>query len=464
MLPSLRALSPAFVLALCLMGCAAVRSYDRELQSTLDYAWNGNVDAAIRTLESNNRLPDKDLLYYLELGMLERLGERYLESQKAWMAANARVQVHDSLADAASLLRDGSSYLINDKLRSYEGHDYEKVMLLTYIALNHLALGEYENARVAIKQTHELEALIAQRRARQIAEVEEQAKKHGARTSFKELNGYPVQTIDNPEVNALKNSYQSALAHYLAGFIYEALGEPSLAAPGYRLANELRPGMPLLEEALRGLEQRVAAPAGGMTDVLFVVASGTAPALRSHQFNLFVPVKDRVVLLPVSFPVLAPSAWTPPPAAIGVDDATPLPLATITSIDLMARRQLKDDMPAIMLRTAIRAAASAALQYQAQKKASDKRDGAAAAAAIVTIGSALLASADDRTWRTLPSEISIARARVPAGVHSVTVQTAQGPRSARVEVSGRYAVIDFRLLGHQLFGHDPGVKKRENSK
>jgi uncharacterized protein len=464
MLPSLRALSSAFVLALCLMGCAAVRSYDRELQSTLEHARNGNVDAAIRTLESNNRLPDKDLLYYLELGMLERLGERYLESQKAWMAANARVQVHDSLADAASLLRDGSSYLINDKLRSYEGHDYEKVMLLTYIALNHLALGEYEKARVAIKQTHELEALIAERRARQIAEVEEQAKKHGARTSFRELNGYPVQTIDNPEVNALQNSYQSALAHYLAGFIYEALGEPSLAAPGYRLANELRPGMPLLEEALRGLEQRVAAPAGGMTDVLFVVASGTAPALRSHQFNLFVPVKDRVVLLPVSFPVLVPGAWTPPPGAIRLDDARPLPLATITSIDLMARRQLKDDMPGIMLRAAIRAAASAALQYQAQKKASDKRDGAAAAAAIVTIGSAVLASADDRTWRTLPSEISIARARVPAGVHSVTVQTAQGPRSARIEVSGRYAVIDFRLLGHQLFGHDPGVKKRESSK
>ena len=461
-MPSLRALWSAFVLALCLTGCAAVRSYDRELQRTLDYAQAGNVEAAIRTLESNNRLPDKDLLYYLELGMLERLGERYGESQKAWMAANARVQVRDSLADAASLLREGSSYLINDKLRSYEGHDYEKVMLLTHIALNHLCLGEYENARVAIKQTHELEALIAERRARQIAEVEEQAKKHGARTSFKELDGYPVQTIDNPEVNALRNSYQSALSHYLAGFIYEALGEPSLAAPGYRLANELRPGMPLLEEALRGLERLVAARADGMTDVLFVVASGAAPALRSHQFNLFVPVKDRVVLLPLSFPVLVQSAWTPPPGAIRVDDAMPLPLSTITSIDLMARRQLKDDMPGIMLRAAVRAAASAALQYQAQKKASDKRDGAAAA--IVTIGSALLASADDRTWRTLPSEISIARARVPVGVHSVTVQTAQGPRSARIEVSGRYAVIDFRLLGHQLFGHDPGVKKREKTK
>jgi hypothetical protein len=103
------------------------------------------------------------------------------------------------------------------------------------------------------------------------------------------------------------------------------------------------------------------------------------------------------------------------------------------------------------------------VQYQAQK-ASDKHNSAAVAAAVVTIGSALLASADDRTWRTLPSEISIARARLRAGVHSVTVQTPQGPRSARVEISGRYAVIDFWLLGHQLFGYDRGAQKRESSR
>ena len=136
-------------------------------------------------------------------------------------------------------------------------------MLLTYMALNYLAMGDYERARVAIKQTHELEAEIAEARSRQLAAVEEEAKKRGARSSFKELNGYPIQTIDNPAVNALRNSYQSALSHYLAGFIYEALGEPSLAAPGYRLANELQPGQPLLEEALSGLDARVAAPDDG---------------------------------------------------------------------------------------------------------------------------------------------------------------------------------------------------------
>jgi len=458
---SLRGLVTALALALGLTGCAAFRSYETELNTTLNFAMSGNVDGAIKTLDSNNPANDRDLLYYLELGMLQRLSNRYSESQKTWMAANTRIQAHDALTQVGSLVRGSSSYFINDKMRIYEGYDYEKVLLLTYIALNDLALGDYESARVAIKQTHELEAAIAEQRARQVAEVEEEAKKRGARTSFKELNGYPVQAIDNPEVNALRNGYQSALSHYLAGFIYEALGELSLAAPGYRLANELHPGVPLLEEALAGLESRLGAPADGMVDVLFVVGSGTAPALRSQQFNLFVPVNNRLVLVPVSFPVMAAAGkgWMPRPSALTLDGRA-LPLASITSVDLMARRRLKDDMPAIMLRTTIRATASAVAQYQTQRT-SDRNNAVGLAAALVTIGSALVASADDRTWRTLPAEISIARARIPAGVHSVTVQTPQGPRSASVNVGGRYAVIDFWLLGQQLYGYHPATKKGE---
>jgi uncharacterized protein len=461
---SLRALVSALVLALGLTGCAAFRSYDRELTGTLNYAMAGNVDGAIKTLDSNNASNDRDLLYYLELGMLQRLGNRYPDSQKTWTAANMRMQAEDSLSQVSSLVRGGSSYLLSDKLRTYEGYDYERVMLLTYIALNHLALGDYENARVAIKQTHELEAVIAEQRAKQLAEVQDEAKKRGARTSFKELNGYPVQSIDNPEVNALMNSYQSALSHYLAGFIYEALGELSLAAPGYRLANELHPGVPLLEDALSGLEERLHAPDDGKVDVLFLVASGTAPAIHSQQFNLPVLSGYRWVLVPISFPVIAPTAWAPRPTALAVDGVRSVPLAAITSVDLMARRRLKDDMPSIMLRASVRAAASAVAQVQTQRSADRGNNAAGLAALVVTLGSVLMNSADDRTWRTLPSDISIARARLPAGVHSVTIQTPQGPRSAQVDVKGRHAVIDFWLLGNQLYGYHPGTQTGEASR
>ena len=449
------------VLVLLLSGCAAVRSYDAELYTTLERASGGAVDDAIKLLEANNRLPDKDLLYYLERGMLERLGGRYGDSQKAWMTANARMQASDSMAEVANLVRGISSYVVNDKMRAYSGHDYEKVMLLTYMALNHLAMGDYDNARVAIKQTHELEAQIAEQRAKQYAEVEESARKRGARTSFKELNGYPVQTIDTPEVNALKNCYQSALSHYLAGFIYEALGEASLAAPGYRLANELQPGQPALEEALSGLDQRVAAPDNGMTDVLFIIGSGSAPAIQSRSFMLPVFVESRTLLIANAFPVMTATSSAQPPHELQVDGQT-LPVTRVASIDLMARRRLADDMPGIMLRAAVRSTVTATLQYQAQR-ASDREHtlAMALAAGIMTAGTALLASADDRTWRALPADVSIARTRLPRGQHVVSFQTPDGARSIPLELAGRHAVVDLRLLRQHLFVNAPKARALE---
>ena len=441
-------------LVLLLTGCAAVRSYDAELYTTLDRASSGSIDGAIALLESNNPQREKDLLYYLELGMLERLGGRYDASQRAWTTASARIQAatQGGLAEVSGFMRGISSFVVNDKLRAYPGHDYEKVMLLTYMALNHLALGDFDNARVAIKQAHELEAQIAEMRALQYAEVEESARQRGARTSFKELNGYPVETIDTPEVNALRNGYQSALSHYLAGFVYEALGEPSLAAPGYRLANELQPGQPLLEEALRGLDERVAAPDDGMTDVLVLIGTGTAPALQSRQFMLPVMIGDKMILLSNAFPVMATTAWAPPPTQVMLGEQA-LPVARIASIDLMARRRLADDMPGIMLRATIRSTVSATLQYQAQRAADREQTLAMAlAAGLIAAGSVLLASADDRTWRALPAEVSIGRARLPRGAHRITLD---GAPSVEVTLSARYAVVDLRLLRHQLFVNAP---------
>ena len=451
----------AICLSLVVAGCAAVRNYDMELSGTLSQAYAGDVDAAIKRLQGNNPQAEKDLLYYFELGMLQRLKNRYDESQKTWAAAQKRIETtKGTLGAGAEMFRSASSFVLSDKVRVYEAHDYEKVMLLTYMALNDLALGDFEQARVAIKQTHELEATIAEARAKAIAEVEAEAKKRGAVRSFKELDGYPIESIDNAEVNALRNGYQSALSHYLAGFVYESLGEPSLAAPGYRLANELQPNAPALEEALRGLDRRPRMPADGMVDVLFIVSSGMAPTMRAQAFRLPVFTGQGTVLVSYSFPALLPNATFDQPVALTIGGAQRLALTRITSIDLMARRSLQDEMPGIMLRATVRAGTSAVLQSQALRHSD--RDAAAAAAIAGLALSAFLQSADDRTWRTLPGEVSVARARLPPGVHDITLQTAAGEQRAKVSVSGSHAVIDFRVLSRQLFVHAPRAETREN--
>ena len=190
-----------------------------------------------------------------------------------------------------------------------------------------------------------------------------------------------------------------------------------------------------------------------MTEVLFIVSAGTAPALRAQQFRLPVPVNNRMTIVPFSFPLLVPGPFDDTAMAVTVGGAQRLPLTPITSIDLMARRSLQDDMAGIMLRATVRATTSAMLQYQAQQH-SDKQAGAAAAIGALAL-TVFLQTADDRTWRTLPGEVSIARARLPPGVHEVSLQTHTGEQTVRVEVSGRYAVIDFRLLAGRLYVNAP---------
>jgi uncharacterized protein len=356
----------------------------------------------------------------------------------------------------SALIGNAASYILNDKTRPYEGHDYEKVMLTTRMAMNFLAEGDFDSARVAIKQTHEREAVIAEVRGKELYEVEKDARKRGARTSFKDLNGYPVQSIDNPEVNALKNGYQSALSHYLAGFIYEAQGEPSLAAAGYRQAIELQPNQPVLEQALSGLDQRVSARDDGMTDVLFIVESGTAPARHSVNFPLPIPVNRTLILIPVSFPVIRPTSPGTLPSDLSVDGAEPLQVVPITSIDLMARRALKDEMPGIMLRAGIRSASKAAAQYALQHQSQQQNSGLLGLAALAVTAVALVTeSADERTWRSLPDRIAIARGKFPPGTHTVAVRTPEGPQSFQVNVSGRHAVVGLRLLQRTMYVQAP---------
>ena len=442
----------AALLLTLLSGCATFRSYDSELSSTINLAAAGNVGGAIKRLEGNNRFGAKDLLYYLELGELQRLDRRYDDSEKAWLAADAHVQAWEktALANPEKLLGRVTSVVLNDKAIPYEGHDYEKVMLTTRLALDHLARGDFDTARVDIKRTHEREAVIAELRKKELDKTEEEAAKRGMKTGFKELNGYPVQTIDNPEVNALRNSYESAFSHYLAGFVYEALGEPSLAAAGYRHAIELQPNRPQLEDALAGLDARVAARADGYTDVLFVIESGLAPARQSRQFSLPFPYRNRLLIVPVSFPVMAPPQPAFMPAQLQIQGVAPISTTVITSIDLMARKALQEEMRGIVLRGIIRSSTKAIAQYQASKN-----DQTGLAAFAMAIGSIVTESADERSWRSLPAQIAIARARIVSGEHTIGFGASPGGQVIRFSVSGRFAVIGLRFLGGTTFAALP---------
>ncbi len=428
--------------ALLLSGCAGVlRSHDAEMSTTLQSAMSGKVDTALATLESNNKLGTKDFLYFLEKGELLRLKGDYAQSRDTWLQADEFVRQWEERtrpAEAATnALEQLGSVLVNDKVRGYEGQDYEKVALASRLALNHAVLSDWDNARIEVRKMHEREGLIAEYRAKEVEALKAQAEEKKITTKVEDLQGYPIETLNSPEVTQLRNSYQSAFGHYLAGFVYEAGDEPGLAAAGYRQAIELRPDASLLKQALAGLDQRLKRRRHNVTDTLFVVESGRAPALQSVSIPIPAPTAHGLLVVPVSFPTIGDPVPGVAPDGLRIGQETHK-LTEVTSFDSMARRALRDNLPSIIVRSTIRAAAKGAMQHAASQSDSPIALIVAIAAGVVT------ESADERIWRSLPANVAIARAALPPGRHKAELITSTGAREVEFDVQGPYSIVVLR--------------------
>lgn len=468
---------------------ASCAGYQKKTENALAMLEVGSPDASLVEIEKNNSGKDKDLLYFLEKGELLRMKGAYEESKSSWLSADEKIQQWEESVkkDPKKMMGDLGSFVISDTTRRYDGRDYEKVFINVRLALDHIALGDWSSARTEIKKMHEREAIIAEFRSKEVDAAKEKAEKDGLKaTSIKELNGYPVESLDDPQVRALKNSYESAFANYLAGFVYESLGEPSLAAAGYRKAIEMRPGDKLLEEALAKLDARKAplqaplvsntrkAPSNPksasrkktqtvkeepaapqplpveMVDTLIVVESGTAPAIRSKTLPIPLPIPSKngmnLVAVPISWPVLEPVNTLSLPLALSVDGNS-MPLTLLTDVNLMARRALSDEMPGIIVRSSTRAIAKAAAQKAVQDNAQSMGAVGSLLSLATTITAVATENADERTWRMLPGTFSIVRMSLPIGTHKIDL----GGHSREMQLSGKHAVVSLRTAGPALY-------------
>jgi hypothetical protein len=439
-------------IALALSGCAMAPTHDDKVSGSLASAAQGNIEAAIAQIESQTQDGKKnDFLLNLEKAELMRIANQYANSQAAFLIADSKINEWEATAksEPSKLMSNIGATIMGDTFRTYEGQDYEKVMLTTRMAMNNIALGDLDTARVDIKRTHEREAVIAEFRAKETFEAQQEAEAKGVKANTQELNGYPVETLNDPEVLALKNGFQNALSHYLSGFVYEALNEPGLAAPGYRQAIELRPGLPLLEQGLADLDQRTGfRRRGGKTDVLFVVETGNAPMRKSKKLTLPIPISSGFIAASYAFPVIYPDtndAIFIKQIAFGEQT---LPAAMLADFNVMARRSLKDEMVGIQVRAAVRAIAKAVIQNQLNRQSS-------IAGLIGNIAAVATESpADDRMWRGLPGRVFIARSFIAPGEYPLSFSDL-GPETKTIKIDGRYMVVPVRIYHGKIYFGEP---------
>ena len=451
--PSLGKVGVGLCVLFGLVGCASTQP--SQFTAAAGNLQNGDAKSALMQIQQSG-LDQTNFLYNLEYGEVIRLQSPpdIEASTVAFLHADDNVKVweDETRTNLEKPLSALGSYFLSDTVRTFEGRDYEKSLLNHRLAINRLVVGDWESARVETRKLADRETLIKQYREKEVEALTDEAKAKNVATvpQTQDLAGYPVETLNDPQVVALKNAYQSATSHYLAGFIFESLGEPGLAAPGYRQAIELRPDVPFLTQALKQLDHHHLKK--DQSDVLFVVETGALSPIESQKITVPLPLPSGVVLLTAAYPVVRPSQSLFALDSLSVEDKA-VPLAMTTNIDAMSRREIKDEMPGIILRNATRMAITGAAQAAAQQ-VKDKNGQTSLAGSLISLAigitSAVATNADTRHWTTLPAQVFLGRTELKTGTHKLRISTPVGVRDLDVDIEGKHSVVYLRVLGNDV--------------
>lgn len=443
------------VTAVLLVGCGpSINRYALIEQSLL--AGNPAQAAAIVEQTEKEYGTKSRVLYAMDRGLTLQLAGDYPQSAMVLEQAEEAVE----RLYTRTIRSETAAVLTNDNALPYEGDAYEHVMLNVVNALNYAVQGDVEEALVEARRIdHRLNVLSDQ---------------------VKESSGYR----------------NDGFARYLSGILYEAAGDLNNAFVAYRNAYQayeaargwsqifpppsLRADILCMAEAL-GLTTElddyqnqfpdvVWGPASArrqLAQVVMISYNGRAPRKEDHFIDLPVSL-DALQLLLLNYremdSVLDELSGRVVRVALPrlISQKTQISFSTMTLIDAqgnpftvrsepahnltaLAEKSLDDRMPAItakaLARAAIKFALSEGVVIGAQLAVGRKN--ASWVGLLVRILANGLAKgseeADKRSWQTLPDEIHVARAWVPAGRYQLAIQ----PSGQRVSIERGEQVLDL---------------------
>jgi hypothetical protein len=380
----------------------------------------GQYEAAAAFVEKNRaEYGDRNaVLYHLDRGLLLHYAGRYAESNRAFEAAERRM---DELF-TESVSGHALAFALNDNTLPYRGEDFETVVVNLYRALNYVQLGQVDEAIVEARKVNlKLERINAQ-----YAEGEKNVYKEDAFARLLagvlyEMGGTRDDVNDAFISDRLAvKAYRQDFAHNYNVQVPDALARNLLTTAEFMGAEETaeaRKQFPAVEPIplVRKQEQG---------QLYFVHFAGRSPvkvedAIRAQMLD--------GNLLKIAFPRYKPSYYVVNGARIvrggevlaTLEPAQPLGAIAVENLD---NRKGRIAVKAIARATA-KYLANKALQERAKKESQSTQLLAFVAGTVFTEVSE---QADLRSWRTLPDRVLIGRAMLPPGKHVLQAQFLTG--------------------------------------
>ena len=413
--------------ALALLGitfCGCRTSYQEAVAARQDVMFGpGNYARERATKMANSTVNRK--LGSLELGRLKMLEGDFSGSSE--VLGSQLEELFDETNEGPVLKKGQIAGNIlagtvgDDRAIPYELPAFELLFGLQYQALNALALGTPDNARVFLRRATSVQEQLKE-------ELERPQDGASGSTTDDKQNAQNASTASDqitaklaPVADMVRASYENALAWYLMGLFYSKENDASNAAIAYREAGRINPAILPFTNPVPGAGQ----------DVIVVYEED----LVDIQEPLKIPLPFGGTIWSVDFPVYGAPPHTPAQIAVEVGGAVTATCVPVVNVQALAYRNLKDRIPGVATRNVTRAAVKIAAQQVVNHiNTGNSYANLALRAGVFAFNafSTVITEADTRGWQTVPEHVHLARLRLPEGANSLLLRNALTGRACEV--------------------------------
>ena len=434
-----------------LLGCAGHESRVASALAALDRGAPKEAIAALdRELGATSQDDVPALVGDNALLLLDR--GTVLQSRDEWKASARDLGAADKAIDILDLSRGASAdlgkYLFSDSAGSYKGPAYEKLMINTVNLVNYLALADTTGAKVE---------------ARRLAVMQKYVREHEEEQGLLGLGSYLAGFAfeKGGDREEALTYYDDALHHAQ----YASLRDPLRAlTQGKKRSNGIDA---LIGDAgpLASLEET------GEAELLIVIGFGRVPQKIPKRIPIGLALTlvandispgDRAqanelaakgAVTWVNFPTLGPSKGGYAVPTFDLDGKAQR-LEEALDVEAEVRAAWEKKEPTIILsaitRMMTRMAAGAITEGTA-RAAGGKDAGVAAVGLLLGLASTITLTAldtpDTRGWSTLPARLAVARLRVPAGPHEITLGARGEEKRVKITLDkGGWALVPLMTL------------------
>ena len=425
----LRCLPYFLGVALALMLCGCRTSYQEAVAARQDVMFGTGDYARERAAKMANSTVNRKL-GALELGRLKMLQGDF--SGSSAILGPQLEELFDE-TNEGPILKKGqiagnilAGTVGDDRAIPYDLPAFELLLGLQYQALNALALGHPDNARVYLRRATAVQEQLKEENGSPLDVAgAPAAQKEGDAANAQNAGTASSQITAKlaPVADLVRASYENALAWYLMGLFFAKENDASNAEIAYREAGRINPAiLPFTRPA-----------AGEGQDVVVVYEED----LVDLQEPIKIPLPFGGTIWSVDFPVYGAPPHAPAQIAVEVGGAMSATCVPVVNVQALAYRNLKDRIPGVATRNVTRAA----VKIAAQQVANHVDTGNAYANFALMAGvfafntfSTIISEADTRCWQTVPEHVHLARLRIPAGAASLTLRNVRTGRACAVSL------------------------------